>query len=411
MRGRDVLRLASSHVRNRGLRSGLTVLGVIIGVAAVVALISLGEGFRQGFEQQLSGLGGQDILVTPGFNRADDPFSGLPPAAVGNLTERDVEAVDSVPGVVVAHGVVSERLPVTYRGEQARLTVEGVEPSAWAATNDADLREGRLLVPGDANAAVVGSGVADGIFGNEVAVNQPIVVDGTTFRVVGVMDPAGFFGAEDSTVVVPRDALRRVLGQPGSTEVTSIEAEAGAQEDVSEVAADVERALLQRRHLTADEKDFTILTGEEIQAEVDAILQSFTVFLGGIAAISLLVGGIGIANTMFMAVLERSRQVGILKALGSTNGDVARLFLVEAVLLGLIGGAAGLGVGVAISYLVSSLGVQGFGPPGQPPLRLVVTPTLAVAAVAFALVVGAVSGLVPALRAARLQPVETLRGE
>ncbi|MHB8633923.1 MAG: ABC transporter permease [Thermoplasmatota archaeon] len=409
----DILRMALRSVRNRGLRSGLTVLGTVIGVAAVVALVALGTGFSQAINSQLGGLGGQSISVTPGFNRAATRFQNgpgetvAPGSNVGNLTEADERVVRGVPGVASVDGIVSARAVVTVRGEGANLVVQGVEPAAWQAMDTTGIALGRSLASGDGAVAVIGSATAS-VYHTKVVVNSPITIGSSTFRVVGIMKAGGGFGQADDSVIVPRTALRAALGTSGST-LETISALAAPGLDTGAVAASVEAALLSHRHRTEATKDFTITTGQQIMATINTVLGTITIFLGAVAAISLLVGGIGIANTMFMAVFERSRQIGILKALGASNPDVAGLFVAESSILGFIGGVLGLGVGAALAAIVAAIGVQ-LGPSGGK-LELVISTQLAVEAILFALVIGTLSGLLPALRASRLQPVETLRAE
>jgi putative ABC transport system permease protein len=407
----DTLRLALNSVIHRRMRSWLTVLGIVIGVAAVVSLVSLGQGFETVITDELAFLGTDTLGVVPGAPTATgepegNPFDAPAHAALG-FTTTEFRIVDSHPDIALADGIVSGRSEVTYRGTTSIMNVKGVDPNAWSQLETRDLLQGRMLVGGDARSAVVTTAVVDA-YRDPPGLNQIIDVDGRSLRIVGIIDGEGFFGMPDRSVYVVKDTARQILDFPADR-VSEIDARLVDGADPARVADELTARLLAHRHLAPDEQDFTIFTGEAVQRQVAQILGAFTAFLGGIAAIALLVGGIGIANTMFMAVMERSKQIGILKALGVTRRGIASIFLAESSLLGLVGGMLGVFLGWIVAFILSEYGTLALGPPGTPPPELTVTWELALGAMLFSLVLGSIFGLLPALRAARLAPVDTLR--
>lgn len=414
MRAVDLVGLALNSLTHRKLRSVLTMLGIVIGVVSVVGLLSISEGFRENIGGQLGRLGGNVITVTPGFNRAQ--AGGFGPGgdraestSVTNLTLRDVTVVRSTSGVHYVDPLVSGRATVTFDRAKASLTVQGVDPNVWRYMETAGLQAGRYLDPGDSTSVVLGSAVASSVFPKPVLLNQPILVGGHTLRVVGILESAGTFGQQDRTIYVTTAEARILLGQPGE-DFSSISLTAASGSDPIAVGNDLTGRLLLERGKTGATQDFTVTTGASFQNRIASISSTFTVFLGSIAAIALVVGAIGIANTMFMAVMERAKSIGILKALGATNREIRRLFLLESSLMGFLGGLLGCFLGIVLAQAVGGLGLRTIGP-GRGTLHLVVTPHILGYALLFATLIGAVAGVLPALRAARLQPVDTLRSE
>ena len=414
----DSLVLSLNSLIHRKLRSWLTVLGIVIGVAAVVALVSIGEGLQQRVQQQLSGLGANIITVSRGFERATGGFrfgGGFGETRLAaNLTDNDLRIVKSIPGISYVNGIVSGREAVSYSGKSASLSIQGVDTSVWKFMETTKLESGRYLSTGDTYVTVIGNNAANSLFGQPLQINRQISINGNNFRVVGVLAPVGFTGQQDNAIFIPKEIARKILtGSIPSNHVTSISIQTSDPANVADVSTQIEKNLMLSRHVAADTKDFTVSSSQAIQQQIGSITETTTLFLGGIAAISLIVGGIGIANTMFMSVIERTRQIGVLKALGATNAEVMKLFIIESGLLGLIGGVFGVILGVLISSLLSGISLGGIrtGPGSGQGIQTVVTPELVLFSIGFSIFVGAVSGLFPARRAASLQPVEALRYE
>jgi putative ABC transport system permease protein len=273
------------------------------------------------------------------------------------------------------------------------------------------LASGRYLNQGDTYVAVIGNRVANNMFKEAIMINRQLTINGQTFRVVGILKSVGFVGQEDSSIFISIDGARRILTDfSGNNQLSSITVKVSDSSNVQSISADIENRLMISRHVTNQTKDFTVQSAQAIQASVSSIAQTMTLFLGGIAGVSLLVGGIGIANTMFMSVMERTRLIGVLKALGTTNFEVIKLFLTESAIMGLIGGLIGALLGYLLSGLISQLGIRIMGAGGGG-VTTVVSPQLILFSVGFSVLIGMFSGFLPARSASKLQPVEALRYE
>ena len=420
MKNTDIFKLSVNSLTQRGLRSWLTILGIIIGVAAVVAILSMGAGMEESVSSQLGGLGADIVTITPGFNRAvgfrghgegsrDMGASGTD----GNLTVRDIQIIKSVSGVDLVNGIVSGRADVTYLAETASLSVKGVDPLIWSEmTTTSELESGRYLSTGDGNVVVIGNSIAEETFKQPLLTNTQIEIEGKSFRIVGILEKSGM---DDGTIFMPSDQARIILEDFESDQFSSIEvkvSDTGTEDSeyVLEVTEKIEEKLLLSRHVTEDKKDFTITSSQATQEMVSEMMGTMNMFLGGIAAISLLVGAIGIANTMFMSVMERTRQIGVLKALGTTNNEVMKLFLIESGIIGFLGGLIGIFFGIIASGMLTLLG-GGMAPGARGEMVTVVEPELIMFAMVFTIVIGIISGLIPARSAANLEPVDALRYE
>lgn len=411
----DILRLSLNSLMHRKLRSWLTVLGIVIGVAAVVALVSIGEGMQASITEQLGGLGANTITISPGRMRAFGRVGQQMGASqtTGNLTENDLRIVKTTPGILYSNGIVSGRAEVSYIGQTASVSIQGVDTSVWRFMETTGLESGRYLSLGDTYVAVIGNRIANDVFKQQIMLNRQITIGDQNFRVVGILKSAGFMGQEDYSIFIPRDIARNILTDLSSNQLSSIIVQVSDSSNVQDVATEIEKRLMVARHVTEQNKDFTVASAQAIQETVSSITQTITLFLGGIAGISLLVGGIGIANTMFMSVMERTRLIGVLKALGTTNFEVMKLFITESAIMGLVGGLIGVFVGFLLSSIISEFGVRmiGLGGGGMGGITTVVTPQLVLFAIGFSVFIGIISGLLPARRAADLQPVDALRYE
>ena len=419
MKFSDIISFSLSNLMHRGLRSWLTILGIVVGIAAVVSIISIGTGTQQAISAQLGGLGADIITVSSGFNRAfgfggpEGPNQRATTTAQ-NLTIKDVQVIKSVPGVLYVDGIISGRVSINYLAENASVSVEGVDPLAWKGMTTSVLDSGRFLDPGDENSIVIGNRIANEMFKQPLSLNMQINVGGKPFKIVGILQQSGSFGGSDNTIYMPISAARTIITDAVANQFSSIQIKVADPSSVNDTSNAIEQRLLILRHVNENTKDFTISSSQTFQSTISSVTSTMNLFLAGIAAISLFVGAIGIANTMFMSVMERTRQIGVLKALGTTNLEIMKLYLMESSIMGLIGGLMGIFLGFISSGIISELGIRimGIGGRGLGTGTLtVITPDLILFALGFSVFVGAISGILPARRAAGLQPVEALRYE
>ncbi len=399
--------LLMSLGRVRRLRGVLTMLGIIIGVAAIVSLISLGEGLAEAVTAQFATLGTDRIIIQPKTAVQGPPGEG----AAAKLTETDTARVERVPGVLrVANRMIkSGELEFNDRTRFAFVGSMPEESEGRALVEESfrlRLVEGRKLRSGDGGKVLIGNAYASKeVFGKQVRSGSRIVVNGRSFEVVGVLDKLGNPQFDD-IVLMLEDAMRDLYDEP--EEVSAIVAQASRGEDPEDVADRIERDLRRSRGVKEGKEDFEVQTAGQLLGTFQNIISIVTAVLAGIALVSVVVGGVGIMNTMYTAVLERTREIGVMKAIGAGNGQILGMFLLESGMLGLIGGAIGtvIGAGIAKSVQLVAKAVLG---PGLIQARV---PILLCASVfGFSFLAGAISGVAPAYRASRLQPVEALREE
>lgn len=415
----DIFGLSLSHVKKSKMRSWLTIIGIVIGVAAVVAIISIGQSMEATVQSRLGSLGADLITITPGYSRASAGGHETPGgfrsagSATINLTDKDANIIKQVPGVLYVNGIVSGRADMVLGTEKITVSISGVDTAVWRSMVTTELEAGRYLQPGDSNAVVIGYGLAHDTFLQPITLNRPITIGGKNFKVVGIFveSGGGFGGGGDNSVYMPADYARDVITENISRNTfSSIMIKVADQALVNEITSDIVQKLMASRHVNQRTRDFSVTAFATIQAQITSITQTISLFLAAIAAVSLLVGAVGIANTMFMSVMERTRQIGLLKALGATDNEVLELFLMESGLFGFVGGLIGIIFGMLISIMVTSLGLMAIGP-GEGTMSTVISPQLIIFALVFSILVGIISGVVPARTAARMNPVDALRFE
>ena len=396
-----------SLVSNK-MRTGLTVLGIVIGVAAVIAMLAVGEGTQSSITGQIEGIGTNLVFIIPG---GDDDVRNPKP-----LTLSDAEAMSdplAAPNVAAVAPVLSGMSEVSYYGESSTVSISGITPDYESVSNES-LTEGEFItetdILGRSSVAVIGPDTAEKLFDRTDGITgETIRINGQPFRIAGVLDSKGGsgFGSQDDRILVPiTTAQSRLMQRDTKDSVDSIQVQAVNSEAVDSAVDEVSEILRLRHRTEIGVDDFTIFTQQSILDTASSITAVFTIFLGGIAGISLLVGGIGIMNIMLVSVTERTREIGLRKALGARKRDILSQFLTESVVLSLLGGIMGIILAWILSAAIGAIAAAS-GTPINPEITL----SSVLLATLFSMAVGLLFGLYPANRAASLQPVEALRFE
>jgi putative ABC transport system permease protein len=404
----ETLRTALDAIRSHRLRSLLTMLGILIGIAAVILTVGLGKGAQDEVRSQIDKLGSNLLIVSPGSTTTSGVRGGRGTAST--LTSDDANALSDkavAPDIARVAPVSSGSLSLVAGSTNWTTNVVGTTPD-WLAVRARDIAQGRFITQDDLDNAsqvvVLGSTTASELFGLRSPVGQTVSVNGNTLTVIGVLQSVGASTTtdEDDQAVVPQTTYAtRISTSANRSSLSTLYIEAVSKDSLSAAYQEADRALRTSHGVTAATADFTISSQQSLLATATSTDRTLTVLLGGVAGISLLVGGLGVMNIMLVSVTERIREIGLRKALGATPAAVRRQFLLEASSLGLTGGFLGLGLGI-----VGALVLPHFL--NQPVL---ISPLAAVAAVSVALLIGIVAGVYPASRAARLAPIDALRSE
>jgi putative ABC transport system permease protein len=405
-------RIALRALRANKLRAGLTMLGVIIGVAAVIALVSIGRGASAAITAQIQSTGSNLLYVRPGSTQQGGVASAQ--GTAGTLTIEDGNALNGIDGIVSISPEVDSFGQIVYQGNNTNARVVGVTPEFQTVRNW-NTTEGDFIssaqVSAKSLAACLGSAVADTLFPDQDPLGQSVRINNVPFRVTCVMESKGGTGflSQDGQVLVPITTAQARLARGerfrGGNNVDVLNVEL-TDASLGPTVTDAISQVLRDRHHVTFQDDFTVTSQQDILNAANAVTGTLTLFLGGVAAISLLVGGIGIMNIMLVSVTERTREIGIRKAVGAKRRDILAQFLTEATVLSVLGGSIGTLLGWIISRLIGNVTLGG-GAPIVPQVGL----DAVLLAVTFSVGIGVFFGIYPALRASGLNPIEALRYE
>ncbi len=401
----ESITIALEGLKANKLRSVLTMLGIIIGVGAVIAMVSIGMGVRDKVQTSIASLGSNLLIISPGATSS----SGVRLAAGSNnsLTNKDAQAIArEVLGVSFVAPSVSKQYQLVYGNKNWFTNVQGVTPEYLDVRNFA-IETGTFFTSKDLDTrtrvAILGKTTADNMFGEVNPLGQTVRINKAPFQVVGVLEAKGQSAGgmdQDDVVLIPlTTAQERMMG---ITYLHTISVQADNADTINQVQDDITELLRSRHRLTGDTPDnFTVRNLAAVMATAEETTRTITLLLGNIAAISLLVGGIGIMNIMMVSVTERTREIGIRKALGATYRDVMLQFLLESIVIGLIGGIGGILLGITSAYAISVIGS----------LNTVISVLSIVVSFGFSIAIGLFFGIYPARKAALLDPIEALRYE
>ncbi|MBS3086382.1 ABC transporter permease [Candidatus Pacearchaeota archaeon] len=385
--------MAIGNIRHRKLRTWLTVIGIIIGVAAIISLVTVSRSLESTLESQFEQFGANRIIIS------SKGFQG-PGTSSEGLTTQDLKTIEQISGFKYIVPGLFISTEVRHKDEVGFTLINGVPAENFEEfflDSGAELQEGRFIRNGDRFEAVVGSKVIESMFDNPLKLGSKIEIEGKEFKIIGVLKEIGN-SQDDNQINIPLDTAREIFNKPN--DVDAIIAQVKSPDDIPLLQEKIERELERKRGDT----NFQVVTATQILEQIGEILGIIQFVLVGIAAISLIVGGIGIMNSMYTSALERTKEIGIMKAIGAKNSDIFEIFLIESGLIGLVGGLFGTILGSVIALTIGEFSKNaGFL------LNIKIEILVLVFGLAFAFVIGIFSGILPAVQAAKLKPVESYK--
>ena len=402
---KDLFSYSIKNLRTRKLRSWLTMLGIFIGIASVVSLIGLGEGLREAVNSQFGFLGADIISVTAtgGFG---PPGTGV----VDPLTDDELDAIKDIKGIEGAAGRILESGKIVFNNKAAfgfaASIPDGEGREILEGAMNMKAEKGRLLKDGESGSVLLGYnfGEDDNTFNKAISPGKKIEILDEEFTVIGIMEKKGNFQI-DGAVFLNEDDLRDLIDRQGD-DYDIIVAKFDRTADVDKITTSIEKKLRRIRDVDEGEEDFSVETPQSLLENVNSTLLAIQIFVYIIASISLLVGGIGIMNTMYTAVVERTKEVGIMKSIGAKNSTIFTFFFIESGFLGIVGGLIGITIGIIIANALAFAGQLALG---SDLISAHISVTLVVGALFFSFIIGSFFGTLPALQAAKLHPVDALR--
>jgi len=407
MTTKDIFHETYSALSANKVRSGLTILGIVIGIGSVIAMISIGQGAQGSIQSSIQSIGSNLIMVMPGAQKSPGYAVSAGRGSARTLTNEDAAAVAAnVSNVTAAAPQLSGRYQITAKGTNTNTTVDGAT-SAYPQVRDIAMAEGTFITDQQntslAKVAVIGPTAASDLFATGTdPVGQTITIKNIQFKIIGLTVAKGGsgFNNQDNMIYVPLMSAQRFFA--GADYLSELDIEASDQSAMTQVQNDVTTLLLQRHNISdPTQADFSTLNQADIVAAASSVTGTFTILLAAVAGISLVVGGIGIMNMMLTTVTERTREIGLRKAIGAKKKDISTQFLAEAVMLTFVGGVVGIILGIGIAYGISYFGA----------IQTQITWEPIALGFGVSAVIGIVFGYYPAQRAARLNPIEALRYE
>jgi len=400
----DLLNISLKSIRNKGIRTWLTVIGIVIGIAAIVSLISLGQGLQAAINQQFAILGPDLIFIMPAGSFG-------PGGGASKLTDHDISLIRSVKGVELAGGFIGKIAKVKFRDKVIYSAVGGIDPGdaqdLFLEGTGIKIEKGQpKFKPGDTGKVAIGYNYWSGkAFDQPVRIGDKIYINDRKFTVVAFVSRIGN-PDDDNNMYMTQDDAQDLFGVKDDYMEVLIRVQGGY--DTKTVADKIKEKMRRDRNEKEGEESFMVMTLDQVKSAVGGVLDAVQAVVVGIALISIVVGGVGIMNTMYTSVLERTREIGVMKAIGARNSDITTMFMIESGLIGLIGGVVGCLVGAGLGKAVEYIATIQLD---STIIQAAITPQLIFGVLAFSFIVGCVSGFLPAKQASELSPVDALRYE
>uniref|UniRef100_A9A743 ABC transport system permease protein n=1 Tax=Methanococcus maripaludis (strain C6 / ATCC BAA-1332) TaxID=444158 RepID=A9A743_METM6 len=397
MKAKDIISFAGQNITQKKTQSTLTIIGIVIGILAIVSLISLGYGVQNYIKSEITTIGANVISILPSKD-----FGG--PAAGKNFNDGDIKAIENIRGIDEVLPAWFGSYLIEYSDQKYYGSILAINPSKYqniyTQTWGYEPYKGRWIENNDKYSCMIGYTLATDSFDREIDIGDKITINDKKYKVIGILEETGN-PRDDDAVVLSYDIAKEIFEIDNEYNVITVSVNSG--EDVISIADKIEEELEDSR----GDENFSVLTAEQLADSINSIFRVLTIFLVGVSSISLLVGAVGISNTMHMSILERRKEIGILKALGAENNTILSIFVIEAGFLGLFGGIIGSILGILIAKAVEYFAkIAGYGL-----IRAWISWELIVGVLLFSFVIGLLSGYFPARSGASLNPVDTLRGD